>query len=787
MKALSCLQIQIIEDVSNAGYGVSLISSSLKGADLERCILVVSSIAQTDSELELALSSALARINEMDGVNSAEWLKDDALRMMLKVASEYVNEECDMSNGALILKTSYNDSCIGLRSIFDSLCQDPKYSCFILPSRGEGADIFNVQKKSLEAMQRSFFIALSLTLPLAVLMWSHTLNDVMVVPGLSVMAVIAIVLATPVQFYSGFRFFSEAYRGFLSGTYGMALLIALGTLSAYAFGLYSVVHSALSRGKREAHADHIMTAAMLITFMLLGKLMEIRAKLRTSSALQTLMDRQPKSAILLGGEQNESSDDEEKTNAAEREIPIELVQQNDVVKVIRGMAVPADGEVIFGQGDANEALITGESLPVNKTVGSQAIGGTILVDGMLHVLVKSAPESSMLQQIIQLVEHAQMEKAPIQQLADAIAGVFTLIIITCALVVFVLWMVLLETNSVSGSILPSGMSNFNIAFTLGVSTLVVACPCAMGLATPTAIMVGTGIGAKLGILLKGGDTLEKANKISAVVFDKTGTLTMGSPSVTGIVFLSLTGDSFVKIETTDGSDDNVSFCRVDSTGSTEADNNSSFQAEIEFSDRTKLLQLVGSAELSSEHVLGRAIVQFVQSHPDVPPLAEPDEMTAVTGKGLKCIVEGSTVLIGSLSYLQEENVKHSDSSSFAALAGKFQGKGAIVVFVAVDGIMCCFLQLADNARKESRATVHALQNNNIDVWMVTGDNQRTAEAMGAIVGIPVERIVAGALPNTKIDHVKKLQMEHTVGFVGDGINDGSDNICFIFMVLTTDL
>lgn len=275
----------------------------------------------------------------------------------------------------------------------------------------------------------------------------------------------------------------------LVGTYGMGLLIAIGTSFAYLFGLFSVLYSICLGGVVESYPDHIMTAAMLITFMLLGKAMEMRAKARTSSALKTLMDRQAKVALLL------TDYDTSESGAApvEKEISTDMIQRDDVVKVIRGAVFPADGEVIFGEGEANEALITGEAMPVQKAIGSDVIGGSQLVEGLVYVRVRDAPENSVLQQIISLVESAQTQKAKIQQLADTIAGVFTLFILLCAVVVFVVWIVLLYTDSVPHSILPERRGDLDIVFTLAISTLVVACPCALGLSTPTAIMVGTGL------------------------------------------------------------------------------------------------------------------------------------------------------------------------------------------------------------------------------------------------------------------------------------------------------
>ena len=778
--ALSC--DEIIRDIESAGYEAVLLSTSTGSSVMRRRILIIPLSAMRSEDVKLDFSAPLLSLNETMGVEQTKWLFGEELSSAIREHTENhaqttMDYDANVLNSAQILEIEFDASLIGLRLVFDAFSLYPeRYVVSVLPAKGTGSDIFEMQRVSLRKIERSFYIAFAFTLPLALVMWTGAFMEVMIIPGLSVAALIVLILASPVQFYSGFRFYKEAYRGFIVGTYGMSLLIALGTSFAYGFGLYSLIFSIAMGGRTEAYPDHIMTAAMLITFMLLGKMMEIRAKLRTSSALKSLMDRQPKSAILIKSPLTEEKSDDPPLSGdnieQEREISVELLQQNDIVKVIRGMSIPADGEVVFGQGEVNESLITGEALPVFKSVGSSAIGGTILQDGTLHVMVKSSPENSVLQQIIQLVEGAQMDKAPIHQIADAIAGVFTMIIVALAVGVFLVWIILLETNNVQTQYLPEGMSNFNIAFTLAVSTLVVACPCAMGLATPTAIMVGTGVGAKLGVLIKGGEALEKANKISTVVFDKTGTLTVGCPSVTGVYILNNAGSPSVRVynkfsdgnvfnvKTSDGVIDYSTPCERDTCG------------PADFFDFLQLIWLAGCAEVSSEHVLGRAIVEYATGLPMENKLREPEDMNAVTGKGVECIVDGLKVNIGSLSYLQGEEVAHSHNEVFINIAENIQGTGAIVIFMAVDNVMCSFIQLSDSARPEAKRTVEELHRRGISVWMVTGDNHRTAKYMGSVVGIPDDHIIAGALPNNKIEHVKKLQCAEVVGFVGDGINDG---------------
>jgi Cu+-exporting ATPase len=310
----------------------------------------------------------------------------------------------------------------------------------------------------------------------------------------------------------------------------------------------------------------------------------------------------------------------------------------------------------------------------------------------------------------------------------------------------------------------------------------------MGLATPTAIMVGTGVGAKIGVLIKGGEALENANRIATVVFDKTGTLTVGCPSVTGVYILNSTGAPHVQLFEGVDLTDTGGLLDIDNRGLIDKASATPTPPSMarDYFDFMRLMWLTGCAEISSEHVLGRAIVQHASDMTGMPDLLEPEEMKAITGKGVECTVDGVKVHIGSLSYLQEENLTHSQNRDFIALAESIQGTGAIVIFVALDGVMCSFMQLADSPRPESRATVKALQDRGIAVWMVTGDNYRTANFMGGVVGIPEDHIIAGALPNTKIDHVKMLQETQVVGFVGDGINDGEFTMIDVCISLLLD-
>jgi Cu+-exporting ATPase len=604
----------------------------------------------------------------------------------------------------------------------------------------------------------------------------------------------------------------------------MGFLIALGTTFSYFFGCFSIVFSMIHNGNVPSYPDNLMTSAMLITFVLFGKVLEGTAKARTSDALKKLMEQKPKKAILLqvrhvdsgdtavnsDGEIVVSYDDIDNIDAhlnqsndsytssnnsernyiveSEREVSTDLIEENDIVKVVRGMVIPADGEVIRGQGDAMEAMITGEPFPVHKKIGSSVIGGTQLLDGTLHIKVRTADGSSVLHQIIKLIEGAQMQKAPIQQLADNVAGKFALVVITCALLVFIIWEVILNYEMVSRTYFPEHVSNFYISFTFAVSTLVVACPCAMGLATPTAIMVGTGVGAKLGILIKSGAALETANKLTAVVFDKTGTLTMGTPAISRIHLINENSFKTIKTRTISNSSiedsgrnvtetSSLTISQMNSSGKSEVLNDKLSESDMENSTdymaERDIMWYAACVEMNSEHVIGRCIVRFyVANFVGAAPPVEPMHCTAVTGKGISGMVNGVEVHVGSLDYLREHDIKHANESTYLNLALFAQSEGAIVIFVAISGVLKAMIRLEDIPRPESRHTVEALRAKGLQLWIVTGDNGRTANAIGQSVGIPSQNIISSALPSTKIQHVKALQERgHVVGFVGDGIND----------------
>jgi Cu+-exporting ATPase len=516
-----------------------------------------------------------------------------------------------------------------------------------------------------------------------------------------------LVLATPVQFYVGWDYYVGAYKSLRNSSANMDVLVAMGSSVAY---LYSVgVLIALTLGSN-ALGDHVYfeTSAVIITLIVLGKLLEARAKGRTSEAIKKLMGLQAKTARVI-------------RNGEERDIAIAEVVKGDVIVVRPGEKIPVDGVVVRGRSAVDESMITGESLPVDKTVGDALIGATINKQGLLQFEATKVGRETALAQIIRLVEQAQGSRAPIQRLVDQVSAYFVPMVIGLAALTFIIWLV-------TGA-------GFTPALLRLIAVLVIACPCAMGLATPTSIMVGVGKGAEQGILFKNSSALEQAHKITAVVLDKTGTITKGELAVTDIV-------------TSDKSPV------------------SSLQSQHSaLSTQHSLLTLAASAERGSEHPLGQAIVQEAQAQGLT--LVEPERFEAIAGHGITAQVNNQPVLLGNLRLMQRENVT---LNGLAAKAEQLQQQGKTAMWLAVDGQAQAVIGVADTIKDSSREAVAALHKLGLTVVMMTGDNEATAKTIAQAAGI--DRVFAEVLPGDKAAHVKRLQEEgFVVAMVGDGIND----------------
>ena len=509
------------------------------------------------------------------------------------------------------------------------------------------------------------------------------------------------VLATPVQFYVGWQYYVGAYKSLRNRSANMDVLIVMGSSTAY---FYSAI---VTLGILPGHV-YFETSAVIITLIKLGKYLEAKAKGQTSEAIKKLMGLRAKSATVIrdGVEIVVSADD---------------VIIGDLVLVRPGEKIPVDGVVIEGHSSVDESMLTGESMPVEKSSGDAVIGATLNKLGFIKFEATKVGKETALAQIIHLVEEAQGSKAPIQKLADKVSEVFVPIVILISVVTFLLWYFVIPLPA------NSDVNLFTRALINMVAVLVIACPCAMGLATPTAVMVGTGKGAENGILLRSGEALERAGKISIVVFDKTGTITKGQPTVTDIKILG------------------------------EVEN----QQEREM----VLLQLVASVEKASEHPLGEAIVAEAGQRGLV--LQFPEKFKAESGMGIEAIVGGKNILIGNTKLMESHGILINDGEADIL---RLQNEAKTVVLIAVDRILEGIIGIADPVKETSREALGKLSEMKLRIAMITGDNQRTASRIANLVGI--DTILAEVLPGEKASEVKKLKQEgNIVAMVGDGIND----------------
>ncbi|MBA2943516.1 copper-translocating P-type ATPase [Paenibacillus sp. CGMCC 1.16610] len=561
----------------------------------------------------------------------------------------------------------------------------------------EQAETGEHRAKEIQKHKRKLWISAILSFPLLWAMVGHfSFTSWIWVPELFMNPWVQLVLATPVQFLIGRQFYTGAYKALSNKSANMDVLVSLGTSAAYFYSLYLTFQWAGQSEHHHAPELYYETSAILITLVILGKWFEVLAKGRTSEAIKSLMGLQAKSALVIRAGQEIS-------------IPLEEVVTGDVIIVKPGEKIPVDGTVLQGHSSVDESMLTGESLPIEKREGDTVIGATLNKNGVLRVQATKVGRDTVLSQIIKVVEEAQGSKAPIQRVADVISGIFVPIVVGIALIAFVLWYFWLDP------------ANFAGALEKTIAILVIACPCALGLATPTSIMAGSGRAAELGILFKGGEHLEAAHHLDVVVLDKTGTVTKGKPQLTDI------------------------------------------QTHV---DQTTFLRFVGAAERSSEHPLAEAIVQGIL--PSVPSLPEATSFKAIPGFGLEAQVEGSQVLIGTRRLLTEKGVDIGET--LLKDMERLEQDGKTVMLVAFDGAYAGFVAVADTIKETSQEAVSHLEAMGIKVIMITGDNARTAKAIAEQAGI--KQVLAEILPEGKAAEVKKLQEQgFRVAMVGDGIND----------------
>jgi Cu+-exporting ATPase len=553
------------------------------------------------------------------------------------------------------------------------------------------------------SLRRRFLVAAVLSVPVLVMAMSHGRISWLDFPGA---AWVQLLLTTPVVLYSGAQFYRGAWAAFRHRAADMNTLIAVGTGAAF---LYSTAATFFPSFFVTGHGEmggmgmrppvYFEAASVIIALLLLGRMLEARAKGRTSDAIRRLMGLQPRTARVMRG-------------GAEIDVAIEEVAAGDVVIVRPGEKIPVDGVVTDGASAVDESMLTGESLPVDKEAGAEVFGGTLNRTGSFRFRATKVGRETALQQIVKLVQEAQGSRAPIARLADVVSGIFTPVVICIAIAAFVAWFILAPADV-----------RFTMALVNFVAVLIIACPCALGLATPTAIMVGTGRGAEAGVLIKGGESLETAHRLDTIVLDKTGTLTRGQPALTDVV----PAHGFAEDE---------------------------------------LLRLAASAERGSEHPVGEAIVRGAADRGVAS--AHAARFGALAGHGIDAEVDGRAVVIGNAKLLRDRGIEVGEAESRAA---ELSSEGKTPVFVAVDGALAGTLAVADTLKPEAKEAVARLRAMGLQVVMITGDSRRTAEAVAREAG--VDRVLAEVLPEGKAREVKRLQEEEKrrVAMVGDGIND----------------
>ena len=549
-------------------------------------------------------------------------------------------------------------------------------------------DVTTASQREIKTIRDRFMIAVILAIIIMVLMW---------LPAFSGRPYVLWALATPVQFWAGLRFYRGAWGALKHRTADMNTLIAVGTSAAYFFSVVAVLFPGIfTSGGLEANL-YFDTSAMIIALILLGRFLESRARGQTSDAIKKLIGLRPKTALVI-------------REGVESEIPVEEVIVGDIIVVRPGERIPVDGVISQGYSSVDESMITGESIPVEKKEGDEVIGATINKTGSFQFEATRIGKDTTLAQIVRLVEEAQGSKAPIQRLADVIASYFVPVVISIAIITFVIW----------AFVGPSPPLTF--AFLNFIAVLIIACPCALGLATPTAIMVGTGKGAENGVLIKSAAALERFYKVDTILLDKTGTLTLGKPSVTDVIAL-------------------------------------------ESSSEEEVLRIAAAVESKSEHPLGEAVIREVIKR-DIK-AARAFHFQALPGQGAEAAVNKKSVLLGNMKLMQDRGISTADIEN---QVDKLQKDGKTVILLAVDNQLTGIIALADTLKPGAPDAVAALRRRGIEVAMITGDNQHTAGAIAREVGI--ERVLSEVLPENKADEVKKLQDEgKIVAMVGDGIND----------------
>jgi P-type Cu+ transporter len=592
-------------------------------------------------------------------------------------------------------------------------------------------------EKALKKLKIHVTISIALTIPIIILSLPHMIPEIGHAFPMEMMEYtnyILLALATPIQFWVGWRFYRGFWDGVKAKASNMDTLIAIGTTAAY---LYSAIVTIIP-GYFPLTAVYFETAAIIITLILVGRLLETKTKEKASDAVRKLLDLKPRTAKVIrpvfreedekeGNQKNNNNrhsnnqsnvnfDNSKKLKSItkelkEIEIPVEQIEEGDLMLIRPGERVPTDGLVIDGSSSLDESALTGESIPVDKTTGDEVIGATINKNGLLKVKATKIGQDTVLSQIITLVEEAKTGKAKLERMVDQVAKYFVPAIVLIALGVFLGWYFI-------GN---AGLTYSILAF---VSVMIIACPCALGIATPAALMMGAGKGAENGILYKGGEQIEIANKVNTIVFDKTGTLTVGKPSVTDIVSLTDIGEQ-------------------------------------------ELLRLAAIAESGSEHPLAQAVIRKAKENGT--PITNPDSFEAVSGYGLKATYSNHIIMIGNRKMMEDNQIAVTESMD--TKLSVFEKEGKTAVLVSIDNTLSGIIAISDTIKENAKGAIKALKSKGIEVIMLTGDNKRTANAVASQLNI--DRVIAEVLPHQKEEVVAKLKTQEgkVVAMVGDGIND----------------
>jgi Cu+-exporting ATPase len=590
-------------------------------------------------------------------------------------------------------------------------------------------------EKALKKLKMHVAISIALTIPIIILSLPHmipSLGHFFPMEMMEYTNYILLALATPIQFWIGWRFYKGFWDGIKAKASNMDTLIAIGTTAAY---LYSAIVTIVP-GYFPFSSVYFETAAIIITLILIGRLLETKTKEKASDAVRKLLDLKPRIARVLrlvikeGNQVNKNNNNNNNVNEnfikfddsrlksitkeyKEIEIPVEQIVENDLMVIRPGERVPTDGLIVEGSSSVDESAITGESIPVDKTKGDEVIGATINKHGLLKVRATKVGQDTVLSQIITLVEEAKTGKAKLEKMVDQVAKYFVPSIVIIAIGVFLGWYFIGD----------AGLTYSILAF---VSVMIIACPCALGIATPAALMMGAGKGAENGILYKGGEHIEIANKVNTIVFDKTGTLTVGKPSVTNLVSLT------------------------------------------EEVGEQELLRLAAIAESGSEHPLALAVIRKAKEN-DIPTITSPNSFEAISGHGLKATYSNHTILIGNRKMMEDNKIAVTENVNTKLSA--FEKEGKTAVLVAIDNTLSGIIAIADTIKENAKEVVKTLKTKGIEIIILTGDNERTANAVASRIGI--DRVIAEVLPQQKEEVIAKLKTKEgrVVAMIGDGIND----------------